>query len=66
MKRISFPIDILGLTLKEIILIIREAVKKSVGKKKAEELIRAVDVSIGVKVGLEGTRIRLNNYTKYH
>jgi len=70
LKRIPFPTDILGLTLKEIILIIREAAKKSVGKKKAEELIRAAEVSIGIKVGLEGARIRLNNlleeYELYH
>lgn len=61
LKRIPFPTDILELTLEDIISVIREAAKKSVGKKKAEELIRAAKVSIGVKVGLEGARIRLNN-----
>ena len=38
--------------------------KKSFGKRKAEGLIRAVEVSIEVKVGLEGARIRLNNLLK--
>jgi len=70
LKRIPFPTDILGLALEDIISVIREAAKKSVGKKKAEELIRAAKVSIGVKVGLEGARIRLNNlleeYELYH
>ena len=70
LKRIPFPTDILGLTLEDIISVIREVAKKSVGKRKAEELIRAAKVSIGVKVGLEGARIRLNNlleeYELYH
>ena len=50
MKRIPFPTGILVLTFEKIILVIREAAKKNVVKKKAEGLIRAAEVSIGVKV----------------
>lgn len=59
LKKAPFPTDILKLGLSELISLMKESVKKTVGEKKAKQLLEMAQVSIGVKSGLEGARIRL-------
>lgn len=59
LKRCPFPVFILKSGIEGILSEIRTVVKKSIGKKKAAQLVRAAQDSVGVKCGLEGAHIHL-------
>lgn len=44
-----FPSDILEVQLQDIIDLMKEATKKTVGEKKAKQLVEAAKMSIGIK-----------------
>jgi len=55
-----FPSQILEIGETGVLAIIRKAVKKGVGLKKAQLLIETAKVSVGVDQGLTATQLRLN------
>ena len=59
LKTCPFPADIQALGVDGVLAIIKEAVKKTVGLKKAEQLMDAAKSSIGVSYGCESARLRL-------
>ena len=59
LKKCPFPTDIVRIGIYGINKIIKEAVKKTIGKKKALDLFNVAKESIGNTNGLESTRIRL-------
>ena len=59
LKNCPFPKDVLNLDEFEIQEILKEAVKKTVGMKKIKELQNIAKTSIGVTLGIEGAKVRL-------
>ena len=59
LKNCPFPKDVLNLDEFEIQEILKEAVKKTVGIKKIKELQNIAKRSIGVTLGIEGAKVRL-------
>lgn len=59
LKRCPFPAFILELGTEGILSEIRTAVKRTIGKKKAVQLVETARVSVGVKCGLDGANIHL-------
>jgi transposase len=57
-----FPSDVLALQPQELARGMSQASNGRVGPKRADELRAAAQTSIGVKHGLEGTRLRLRQY----
>ena len=60
MKASPFPSQILKLGVEGVLAEIRKAVKKTVGLKKAEQLVKTAKNSIGVTYGLVSAKLRLN------
>jgi transposase len=54
-----FPDDVISLGEEGVLAEIRKAVKKTVGRKKAGELLQAAETSIGVRQGLGAARARI-------
>jgi transposase len=61
-----FPEDVVRLGEEGVLSEIRKAVKKTVGRKKAVELVRAAEVSIGVRQGLGAARARITALLAEH
>lgn len=61
LKKVPFPSDILEVQLQDIIDLMKEATKKTMGEKKAKQLIEAAKMSIGIKNGLGGARVRITS-----
>ena len=61
LKKCPFPSLLIGLDAENILSTIKEVVKKSVGMKKVQELLKAAQVSIGVTYGLESAKMRLSH-----
>jgi transposase len=59
LKSCPFPALILELGEEEILTEIKKAVKKSVGRKKAQQLMEAAKTSIGVNYGLRAAKMKL-------
>ena len=59
LKDCPFPQEILGLREDGVLVVIRKAVKKTVGMKKVRELIDVAKDSVGVDYGLNASKIRL-------
>lgn len=59
LKACPFPADILALGAQGVLAVIKQAVKKTVGEKKARQLVEAADSSVGVTYGREAARLRL-------
>ena len=59
LKTHPFPCDVLRLGSDGVLEEIRKVVKKSVGRKKAEQLVKAAENSIGLTYGREAARLRL-------
>ena len=59
LKSCPFPELILALGIEGVLAEIKKAVKRSVGRKKACELVEAAKSSIGVNYGLTATHLRL-------
>lgn len=60
LKRCPFPKDIRGMGIDKITELIKSATQNRVGIKKATLVCEAAENSIGVPVGLDGARYRLN------
>jgi len=60
LKKCPFPKDILNIGIEKVTGILKTATKNRVGIKKASLVYEAAENSIGVPVGLEGARYRLN------
>ena len=58
LKTCPFPNDILALGIDGVLAEFKKAVKKTVGRKKAEQLVDAASTSIGVTYGLDAARLR--------
>ena len=61
-----FPSDVVGLGEEGVLAEIRKAVKKTVGRKKAAELVRAAVSSVGVSQGLVAGRARMAAFLEEH
>ena len=61
LKECPFPKYILENGIDGMLVLVRQAVKKTVGIKKVTKLIEAAKVSVGVSEGLVGARIKLRN-----
>ena len=59
MKSCPFPSLILELGLDGVLAEIKKAVKKTVGRKKAQELVEAAQISIGVNYGITAAKLKL-------
>lgn len=59
LRSCPFPSDVVGLGEEGVLAEIRKAVTKTVGRKKAAELVRAAASSIGVSQGLVAGRARM-------
>lgn len=59
LKSCAFPSLILGLGVEGVLAEIKKAVKKTVGRKKAQELIETAKNSIGVGYGIESAKLKL-------
>lgn len=59
LKSCPFPNLILELGVDGVLLEIRKAVKKTVGIKKAKQLVEAAQTSIGVNYGLRAAKLKL-------
>lgn len=59
LRSCPFPTFILSMGEVGLLEEIKKAVKKSVGIKKVRQLIQAAETSVGVKNGLESTKVRL-------
>lgn len=60
LKHCPFPNDILNIGLENLVDILKKGTNNRVGLKKATEIYDAANNSIGIPVGLEGARYRLN------
>ena len=60
MKSCPFPSLILELGIDGVLVEIKKAVKKTVGRKKAQELVEAAQVSIGVNYGITAATLKLS------
>lgn len=61
LKKCPLPPLIIELGAEGVLAAIKEAVKKSVGMKKARELLEAAKTSVGVTYGLESAEMRLGH-----
>ena len=61
LKKCPFPKDILKLGIDGVIKVIKESVKKTVGRKKATMLVEAAKKSVGVDYGEESAAFKLRN-----
>ena len=59
LKSCPFPSLILGLGVEGVLVEIKKAVKKTVGRKKAEQLVEAARNSIGVNYGTVSAKLKL-------
>ena len=59
LKSCPFPSMILGLGVDGVLVEIRKAVKKTVGLKKAQQLVEVAQTSIGVNYGLRAAKLKL-------
>ncbi len=59
LKNCPFPQDVLKLNELEIQKLLKEVVKKTVGIKRIKELQDVAKTSVGVTIGIEGAKIRL-------
>ena len=59
LKSCPFPALILKMSVDEIVDELKKAVKKTVGRKKAQQLLDAAKNSIGVGYGIESTRMKI-------
>jgi len=59
MKSCPFPSLILELGVDGVLREIKKAVKKTVGRKKAQELVEAAQTSIGVNYGITASKLKL-------
>lgn len=66
LKACPFPSDVLALDVEGVLTEIRKAVKKTVGRKKAELLVAVAGRSIGVTYGREATKLRLQTLLAEH
>ena len=60
LKNCPFPKDILSIGIEKVTEILKKATKNRVGIKKASLVYEAAENSIGIPVGLDGARYRLN------
>jgi transposase len=60
------PADLLCLGIDGVLVEIKKAVKKTVGMKKALQLMEAAEASVGVTYGLEAARLRLQILLEKH
>ncbi|OOM75307.1 transposase IS116/IS110/IS902 family protein [Clostridium puniceum] len=60
LKNCPFPKDILNIGIEKVTEILKKATKNRVGIKKASLVYEAAENSIGIPVGLDGARYRLN------
>jgi len=60
LKSCPFPAQVIELGELGVLAEIKKAVKKTVGRKKAKELVDAADLSIGVKYGYTAAKIKLS------
>jgi len=60
LKNCPFPKEILNIGIEKVTEILKKATKNRVGIKKASLVYEAAENSIGIPVGLEGARYRLN------
>jgi transposase len=66
LKICPFPADVVGLGEEGVLAEIRKAVRKTVGRKKAAELVRVAASSIGVSQGLVTGRARMSALLDEH
>lgn len=59
LKTCPFPADVLALGVDGVLVQIKQAVKKTVGRKKAEQLVVAARASVGVNYGIMAARLRI-------
>lgn len=59
LKTCPFPADILSLGVDGVLAEIKKAVKKTVGRKKAVQLVETSKTSVGVTYGTESAKLRL-------
>ena len=59
LRNCPFPAYITELGADGVLLEIKKAVKKSVGKKKVQEIMKAAEETIGVEYGMESAKLRL-------
>ena len=59
LKTCPFPSQILGLGVEGVLAEIKKAVKKTVGRKKAEQLVETAKTSIGVGYGIASAKLKL-------
>lgn len=59
LKSCPFPTLILGLGVEGVLAEIKKSVKKTVGRKKAQQLIEIAKTSIGVSYGIESAKLKL-------
>ena len=59
LKSCPFPAQILELGVEEIIAEIKKAVKKTVGRKKAQQLFEVAKISVGVSYGIASAKLKL-------
>jgi transposase len=60
LKACPFPANIISLGAEGVLAEFRKAVKKTVGAKKAGQLVAAAEQSIGVDCGLESSRLKMS------
>ena len=61
LKKHPFPVDIMNLTEEELINAIKEGSNKRLGSKKAKELKRIAESSVGLTEGLDSARYRIKS-----
>ena len=66
LKTCPFPSDIRTLGVDGVLAVIKAAVKRTVGRKKAEQLVSVSKSSIGVTYGREAARLRLRILLEEH
>jgi transposase len=66
LKSCPFPCDVIRLGEEGVLAEIRKAVKKTVGRKKAAELVQAAETSVGVRQGLGAAGIRIAGLLAEH
>jgi transposase len=59
LKSCPFPSQILGIGVEGVLAEIKKAVKKTVGRKKAEQLMEIAKMSIGVSYGIASAKLKL-------
>jgi transposase len=66
LKSCPFPADIAALGIEGVLAVVQEAVKKTVGRKKVQQLVEAAKNSVGVTYGIAAARRRLRMLLTEH